>query len=319
MDPKDVIESYVDEVVRRLPPHMRKDVGLELRDLLNEELSDKAEAAGRPADETMALALLNKFGAPDAAAARYRPGGLTIIRGQDARIFSIVAFSGVALQWGVTLLQSVVLPSEGDVWLRLAHWWPTMGLGAFWWPGLMITAAIVAAYVRDRWPTPGPDALTESSPWSPRASMDPDRINRPLWAVVLGLFAVGMVMTAATPALLLNMPEPAREAFALDHGFLYQRAPWLLVLWAAQFAVFVWVLIDGRWKRLTRQLDLALKAAGGALIVWFIAAGPILQNPQVDGFAKLILAVITVIVAIELAVKVRRESMRVGSAPGRAP
>ena len=315
MNPKDVIESYVDEVVRRLPAHMRKDVGLELRDLLNEELSDKAEEAGRPADEAMTLALLNKFGAPDDAAARYRPGGPTIIREQDARIFSIVAFSGVALQWGITLLQSVVLPSEGDVWLRLAHWWPTMGLGAFWWPGIMITSAIVAAFVRDRWPTPGPDALTEGAPWSPRASMDPDRINRPLWAVVLGFFAIGMVMTAATPALLLTMPIPAREAFALDPGFLRERAPWLLVLWAAQFAVFVWVLINGRWKRLTRRLDLALKAAGGALVVWFIAGGPILQAPQTDVFAKLIISVITVIVAIELVVKIYREAMRVGPTP----
>ena len=319
MDPKDVIESYVDEVVRRLPAHMRKDIGLELRDLLNEELSDKAEEAGRPADEAMTLALLNKFGAPDDAAARYRPGGPTIVRGQDARIFSIVAFSGVALQWGITLLQSVVLPSEGDAWLRLAHWWPTMGLGAFWWPGIMITSAIVAAYVRDRWPTPGPNALTEGAPWSPRAAMDPDRINRPLWAVVLGFFAIGMVMVAATPALLLTMPVPAREAFALDPGFVRERAPWLLVLWVAQLAVFVWVLIDGRWKRLTRRLDLALKAAGGALVVWFIAGGPILQTPQTDVFAKLIIAVITVIVAIELAVKIYREAMRVGPTPARAP
>ncbi|MES1197221.1 MAG: hypothetical protein ABUL55_01225, partial [Pseudomonadota bacterium] len=58
MDPKAVIESYVDEVVRRLPAADRNDVGFELRDLLAEELANKADEAGRPADEAMTLALL---------------------------------------------------------------------------------------------------------------------------------------------------------------------------------------------------------------------------------------------------------------------
>ena len=55
MNPSDVIESYVVDVLRRLPHRQRRDVGLELRSLLGEELEAKAREAGRPADEAMAL------------------------------------------------------------------------------------------------------------------------------------------------------------------------------------------------------------------------------------------------------------------------
>ena len=41
MDPNAVIDSYVDDVVRRLPFRQRRDVGFELRSLLGEERSSK--------------------------------------------------------------------------------------------------------------------------------------------------------------------------------------------------------------------------------------------------------------------------------------
>ena len=47
MDPQALIESYVDDVVRRLPRRQRSDVGLELRSLLGEELAARA-AGSRP-------------------------------------------------------------------------------------------------------------------------------------------------------------------------------------------------------------------------------------------------------------------------------
>jgi hypothetical protein len=321
MDPKAVIESYVDEVARRLPARTRRDVGLELRDLLNEELANASDAEGRAPDEKMALDLLNRFGSPDDVADRYRPSGPTIIRGQDARMFVIVAFSGVALQWALTLMIAVFLPQEGDIWLRLARWWPTMGLGAFWWPGIMITAAIVGAYVREQFPRSDEPGAADSlraiaqHQWVPRPHLDPDRINRPLWAVTMGFFAIGLVMLAATPALIAELPDPPRSAFALDEEFVRVRGPWLLALWAAQYVVFMWVLVEGRWRRPTRLGDVALKALSVALVAWIAAAGPMLATPQVDQFAKLFLLFAALIITGEVIMKLRRERMRVGPKP----
>ena len=54
MDPQALIESYVDDVVRRLPRRQRSDVGLELRSLLGEELA--ARAAGVTPDHVVDVA-----------------------------------------------------------------------------------------------------------------------------------------------------------------------------------------------------------------------------------------------------------------------
>lgn len=320
MDPKAVIESYVDEVVRRLPGRQRKDVGLELRALLNEELAGKEGETGRAADEAMALELLRKFGAPDEVADLYRPVGFTIIRPTDARMFSLVALGGVLVQWALSFPIAVLLPAEGDFLNRLGSWWVSQALGAFWWPGILISLAIVAALARKRWPKAetGVGALAHHR-WTPRPVLDPDRIQRPLWAIAIGFFAFGAVMYAATPALIGNIPEPARAAFALDEGFVRNRGPSLLVLWIAQIAIYVAVLIEGRWRSLTRRLDLASRAASALLMLWFIGGGPILSLPAVDGFAKLILFGITIILVVELAIRGRRELIRVGATPTTPP
>ncbi len=75
MNPNDVIESYVVDVMRRVPAKDRNEVGLELRGLLTEMLDDHAQTAGRAADDAMVLGVLREFGTPAEIAARYRPPG----------------------------------------------------------------------------------------------------------------------------------------------------------------------------------------------------------------------------------------------------
>ena len=76
MKANDVIEAYVTDVAAHLPRSQRNDVAYELRALLNEELADKAESAGRAADEELATALVGAaigvqpFDQPDVAAAK---------------------------------------------------------------------------------------------------------------------------------------------------------------------------------------------------------------------------------------------------------
>jgi len=60
MEPSAIIESYVDDVIRRLPRRLQGDVGLELRSLLSDELDATARDAARPVDDAMTLALLRE-------------------------------------------------------------------------------------------------------------------------------------------------------------------------------------------------------------------------------------------------------------------
>ncbi|HXQ13567.1 MAG TPA: hypothetical protein VN814_02970 [Caulobacteraceae bacterium] len=317
MDAKAVIASYVDDVVRRLPRRQRSDVGFELRSLLNEELDGKSTDAGRPADEAMALALLHAFGAPKAVSARYRPPGFTIIEPAHSQAFALWSLIGVAVQWALTLPKVFGAPEAfpGQTFSRLGAWWTSWGLGAFWLPGVMVVIAIIAAWIRHRWP--------RADAWTPRRAPGRDSVNRPLLAFGLAAWAVGAAIWVAMPWYGPHLPGPLPAVFAFDDGFLGARGPWLLPFWAGQFGVYAMALVDGRWRVLTRRLSLAFGAALYGVLAWFVVAGPIFRNRPTDAAAKPLLAVIVVVSLIVEGVRLYREQGRirpphgVTSSPGR--
>lgn len=305
MDPKLLIESYVDDVVRRLPRRQRNDVGFELRALLEEELDGQADAAGRPADEAMAFALIRGFGRPQDVADRYRPAGFVIIRPADAPGFARVSLIGVAVQWAISF--PAMVAEAGDAWPgHLAHWWLTYGLGAFWWPGFIVTLTLIAAWFGHR--------REAAETWTPPRSLDRDRVDRPGLAAGLAFWIAGAAAVSALPwlsLLLPGAPAPLLAAFAFDPDFLRWRAPWIPVLWAATFAVYIAVLIHGRWRPATRRFNEALDFAWIALLGWCLAGGPIFRSSPADDVTRGVLALILLGVILAVAVRVYRQLTRI--------
>ncbi|MBK8618525.1 MAG: hypothetical protein IPN96_15730 [Anaerolineales bacterium] len=69
-----LIDRYVTEVGKNLPLLKgREDIEKELRSTLEDMLEERAEKAGRPADEAMEIELLKEYGAPQKVAATYNP------------------------------------------------------------------------------------------------------------------------------------------------------------------------------------------------------------------------------------------------------
>jgi hypothetical protein len=329
MDPNVIIESYVSDVVRRLPRRQRGDVGPELRSLLSEELAGRAAGLGRPADEPMTMDLLAAFGRPQDVADRYRPAGFTVIRPADAPRFAQVALGGVALQWAITLPAVFVdtsgaagsVPGASDGWLtRLSAWWLSWGLGSFWWPGFLVSVTLVAALIRSRRAAStadDPDADTDTgtrtaSTSVPRFVLDRDRINRPGRVLAIGFWALGASLLVALPwlpTLAPGLPQPLLDAFALDPDFQRSRAPWLLAVWAASFALELAVLVAGRTSRTTRRISVAIDACWLALLTWFLTAGRIFEAPPTDGVVRLCLFGTAALVVITLVTTIRRETL----------
>ncbi|GAA1814101.1 hypothetical protein [Agromyces neolithicus] len=324
MDPNDIIESYVGDVVGRLPRRQRADVGFELRSLLREELAGRADEAGRPADELMVMELLAAFGRPQDVADRYRPTGFTVIRPADAPGFAWVALGGVALQWAITLPAAYADPAvaewaasagvAGAWWAPLPSWWLTFGLGAFWWPGFMISLTLIASLIRHRRGDTDPESKV-----APRISpqvLDRDRVNRPGLVLALTFWALGASVLIALPwlpVLAPGLPQPLLDAFVFDPEFLQWRAPWVVVLWAVSFAVMFAVLIAGRYTRTTRLISVASDIAFLALLTWILAAGPIFTSPAADGVVRVCLLGIMLILVFDIVVHLRRLT------PTRAP
>lgn len=332
MDPNVIIESYVGNVVGRIPRRQRADVGFELRSLLREELAGRAEEAGRPADEPMVMEMLASFGRPQDVADRYRPAGFTVIRPADAPGFAWFALGGVALQWAVTLPIAYADPGvaewaesagvAGAWWAPLPAWWLSGGLGAFWWPGFMITLTLIAAIIRHR--RDGTDAATDSAPQAePRVApqippqvLDRDRVNRAGLVLAISFGALGASVLIALPWLAViapGLPQPVIEAFVFDPEFLAWRAPWFVVLWAMAFAVGFALLIAGRYTRTTRLISIANDVAFLALVTWSLAAGPIFISPAAEEVTRVCLIGIMLVFVFDIVLHIRRLT------PTRAP
>ncbi|MDO7883521.1 hypothetical protein [Antiquaquibacter soli] len=303
MKPDALIESYVADVVRHLPRRQRADVAFELRSLLADELEGRAGDAEPTAAD--ALDLLAGFGRPADVADRYRPAGFTIIRPAEAPRFALIALIGVALQWIGTL--PAVFVGEGDWLNRLAQWWLSWGLGAFWWPGILVSLSIVAALVGSR-----RDSTAE---WTPReaAALDRDRISRPLYVLAIAGGLVGVAVLLAVVSLesvLPGLPRPLLDAFEFDAGFLSTRAPWALALWAASFAGLIAVLVAGRWSRGTRILAIAVDAGWLALLIWW-ATGPVFVSPLADSVTRGCLLLVAAFVVWDAVASARRLPRRI--------
>jgi hypothetical protein len=316
MNPNALIETYVGDVVRHLPRRQRADVAYELRSLLGEELQGRADAAGRDADGEMALELLTGFGRPADVADRYRPSGFTIIRPADAPRFAWVGLGGVVVQWVLTLVATFATPGvagePGQDWLsRLSTWWLSWGLGAFWWPGFIVSMSVIAGLVAVR-----REGREGRQAWTPRrpSAVDRDLVRRPVMAIVLALGVIGSSLLIALPSLAswgVALPEPVIRALAVDPDFLAWRAPAALVLWVASLVLGIALLAGGRWSRRMRWAAIALDLAWVLVLGWWVAAGPVFTAPSADDVTRPILAILAVAILVDAAVTLRRVTARI--------
>lgn len=315
MDPKAIIDSYVGDVVRRLPRRQRADVADELRLLLDDELAGRAAEEGRAADASLTMELLTTFGSPRDVADRYRPAGFTVIRPSDAPRFAWIALGGVALIWAITLPAALlgITPVIGwdygadEWWGRLTEWWLGPGLGAFWWPGVAITFVLIGALANRR-REHGAEGWAPASAPQARA-IDRDLVGRPGTIIGLAAALLGVTVVVALPWLSSwapGLPTPVLDALALDPGFLQLRAAWILLAWAAMFALMVIVLIAGRWTVVTLRLRGVLDVATVALLLWWVLAGPVFLSQEADSTTKFVLVALAVGVGVDAVIALRR-------------
>jgi hypothetical protein len=258
-------------------------------------LNERARTDGKPADDAMVLGMLRDFGTPAEVAARYRSPGLVLLPAEQTRSFAILSVVGLGLQWALTLPRVF----EGQ---PLVTWWFTWGLGALWWPGFLAMTALVAAGVRQVWPL--------QPVWRPRL-VDPDRVRRGALAFGLVWFAIGVAVMVSLPWIVRLMPEPVPTLFAFEPAFLRGRAPPVLVLWAAAFAVKVAVFRIGRQTRLTRRLELAIGVAFIALLSWWLTSGPIFQTRATNDGARAGLSLVILVIVLDLGLKLYRQRVRI--------
>jgi hypothetical protein len=290
MDASGVIETYIDDTVRLLPRRQRDDVAAELRSLLNEELHGRARESGRPPDGSLALSLVREHGRPNEVAARYQ-APWAIIDPADTTSFMRAAIigAGALVLFGAVGKRLRSMPSPAD---------NLVTIGVLVWLGLLVVAFGVKNWIHQRWPA--------TVPWEP---CDRDRANRVGTAVVVPLATLCVVLYAA-PSWVLDQISGGRldtswAAYTAD--FQRWRLPCVIGLLVGLLALLTLVAIQGRWRRLTRRINIGLNMALACLILTHAVEGNIFQSSEVDQIARNVLALVAVIYGPSVGVQLYNE------------
>jgi hypothetical protein len=297
MHATEVIETYIDDTVRFLPRRQRDDVATELRSLLNEELHAQAQESGRPPDESLALSLVRGYGQPNEAAARYQPPW-AIIDPADSTSFMRAAIigAGALVLLGAISKRLPSLTETADTLIKI---------GLLVWLGLLVVAFGAKNWIRRRWPA--------TVLWEPR---DRDRANRVGTAVVVPIATFFVVLYGA-PTWVLDQISGGRldtswTAYTAD--FQRLRLPCFIGLMVGLLALLSFVAIQGRWRRLTRCINIGLNMALACLILSFAVDGNIFQSSLVDQIARNVLALVAVIYVPSVGVQLYGEIGRLDRA-----
>lgn len=291
MEANEVIDSYVYDVARRLPPSRRNDVAFELRTLLTDDLESQAAEQGRPPDHDMAVEMLRKLGRPSETAVRYyRP--FTVIEPSDTWSFA----TAVVVGW---LIISLLSPSGNAA-----------NVAALAWIGLLVTGFGIRSLILRR----RPDALA----WKPRPVRDPDAVSRSRsLALALGSLALLVVYLA---------PGWAVETVAgpwVTPGNLHYTdnfaSPWRMPWLAGALVVFagLQLIIASRdhWQPGLRWARLAVSGVIGTQLGWHSRYGDIFIDPEIDDLAIVVMGLSSAAIVVACGVAVYREYTRIRPAP----
>ena len=308
MDANEMIDRYVNEVGERLPRNTRADIEMELRSLLHDALDEQSDGEPTP---KMAAAMLKDFGPPEVIAARYRPDEVLI----GAQLFPIYrqVLTIVLTIIGVLhllLLVGAIWQESTNVINDIISVGFAFGRSAFVSAGVItIIFAAIERLAGDSLKVPDP----ETADWDPNnlpPVKDPDRVNR-------GEFLVEVVLTFLFIAWLTSATNwiSGAPVGAADTGIwilispeFVQFIPWLVASWLLESALKTAVLIQGRWNRVTRWLEIGSNAFGFYVLYLIFQNGIIFSDAFsfLNTLAKPILVIAMLVIALDTLSKLAR-------------
>lgn len=292
MTPAQIIESYVVDVARHLPGHMRADIADELRELLTESMHELHGSGGA---EDQALELVREFGRPSEVAARYHPP-FALIDPTDTRLFITLAIIGSAIA-GVA--KQLILVLEGDEF---------EGAGSpEFLVGLLLFFAIRGWIYRVN-----PD---KRPAWraTPVLSAAPSRVE-------IGfsiLFSAAFVTLYLAPGPVLDFVSGGRLGGpGLTYSDSFQhwtRLSWIPILLTINIVVQGAAAVRGQWTARLRLADIFTQIILILQIGWHLAYGDVFADPAVERIAAGVAATAALIWAIEVGMKIFRYMGRIPS------
>jgi hypothetical protein len=311
MEANEMIDRYVHKVGQDLPGKTRADIEMELRSLLLDMLDEQSN--GQPTPK-MTAALLRDFGHPEEIAAQYRPEeyliGPTLFPIYKSVLSITLSIIGILhlIGLGFMLWQS---GGAGFIDQALTIIFSFFRASII---SLGIITLVFAAIERT-----ADEALTASKQaktWDPfelPPVKDPAQADRD--HVVRSEMAVGILFLLAFVIWLNFFPEWVGGLEFGDNGLgifalLTAESVRLIPLFSAALLLEVVlktaVVLQGRWYRPTRWLELLVDAFGLYVMYRFFILEAIIVVPFLNVIAKIVITIILIVGLVELVVKLFR-------------
>ena len=306
MEANELINRYVHEVGQHLPNKTRTDIEMELRSLLLDMLDEQSD--GQPTSK-MAAAMLRDFGHPEEIAAQYRPEAYLIGPNLFPTYLSVlkIALSIIGVLHLVGL--GFALWQNGaatfiDTTLSSIFSFSQVAIITF---GIMtLVFAIIERTVDET------ELLSEpKKEWDPfelPPVEDPDRVDR-------GEMVVGILFLLAFVSWLNLFPnwsggvefgDSGLGIFALLTTESLRLIPFFSAALLLDAVLKTAVVLQGRWYRPTRWLELLVDGFGLYVMARFLILEAIVVVPFLNVMAQLIVAFILLVGLWELGVKLFR-------------
>jgi hypothetical protein len=273
-----LINRYVNEVGKNLPLLKgREDIEKELRSTLEDMLEERAQKAGRPADEAMEIELLKEYGSPQKVAMSYNPQPYLI----GPRIFPTFLF---VLKIVIPIVVIVLLVLTGiravtDSPFMGADFVKIIGNGLAGIVSAAITAAgyivVIFAILERVLPDSEIDDLRTDTDWNPAElanEPDPDSVKRGDLIAEIAFTFVGL-------AILNLYPEILGMSFFSDGDFFFvpmfsdiflKFIPWINAVFLAEIVLDIFLLRNAVWTTTTRAAKVIIEGASLALAIVFV-------------------------------------------------
>ncbi|HEY5983696.1 MAG TPA: hypothetical protein VIU38_09510 [Anaerolineales bacterium] len=278
-----LIDLYVTEVGKRLPLKGRSDIEAELRSTLEDMLEDRAQKAGRPADEAMMLDLLKEYGPPDKVAATYNPYQYLI--GPAMYPFFVRVLKIVLSVLSIVLLVTlgIKLGRQPLGGLELAQ---AIGTGLLGILGAGLQAfgniALVFAILERVMPASEFKIDEEKKEWDPaslKKAAAPTEVKpwEPITNILFTVAAMVVLNGYSNVIAMYFFKDGAWQSVPVLTEAFFRWLPLMNVQWALQIVLNVILLRQGRWQTGTRVFSIATSLLGIFIGYMLLTGAPIVS------------------------------------------
>lgn len=274
-----LIDRYVREIGRKLPPKSRTDIEKEIRSAVEDMLDDRSKQEGKPVDEEMTVAVLKEYGNPETVAASYLPEQYLIgpqlfpIFWLVTQIVFAVLTTLTVIAMGFALFGSGATPAEfwGDLFKLLGQYFSGM-MAAF--GNLVLVFALIQRFATG-WEFKEKD---EDKDWNPRDLPDvedADQVSVAGTVAEIVFIVLGLILFNFYPQYIgiYGFTDSGRYFAPLLSEAFFGYMPWINLLWGLQFGLDAWLIQQRRWQFGSRLMLAAVKA-GNAVLAYAMLKGP---------------------------------------------